>query len=50
MREYTDVRLTQNDGIPITGISAETLTNGAAANEVWKFSEVWLHEQLGQEP
>lgn len=48
--EWTDVRLTYVDTIPINQLSNEILTNGTSDNEVWKFQQVWLHRNLGEVP
>jgi hypothetical protein len=47
MLEWTDVRFTQADNVPINQLMNEALTNGTSNNEVWNTSKVWLHTQLG---
>jgi hypothetical protein len=46
MLEWTDVRLTQADTVPVNVLSEQTFTNGLANGELWLFPSVRLHAAL----
>lgn len=48
--EWTDVRLTQDDTIPVNQLMNEVFTNGTSDGEVWSTKEVWLHTARTDEP